>query len=201
MKKTGNSIDEAIASQCPPKTKLRIMDAAISCAKQWGIEKTTLNDIAKQAGCTRQTVFKYYKTKDDIIYMALIDSAAIFSENLINHVNAFEGPAERALECIMYCLTQLPNEPYLQLITDKKFSPLINPETFNSEMCLGIISNCAQECVKQDPKLNDYIGEIGESMTRIVLSLLSIPGPIERNEGEMRSYINRCFIHGLVPTK
>ena len=197
MNLLSKNIDEVLAIQCPPKTKAKIMDAAIKCVKAWGIEKTTLNDIAKGAGCTRQTVYKYYKTKDDIIFAALIDSAATFSGNLINCINAYDGPAERILEAIMYSLTQLPNEPYLQLITDEKFSPLINPEVFNSEMCVGIISNCAYECVKGDPELKEQAEEIGESMTRILLSLLSIPGPRARSEEEMRNYIRRRYVYGL----
>ena len=198
MKLLKKHLDEVAAIQCPKHTKKRLMDAAISCVKQWGIDKTSLNDIAAEAGCTRQTVYNYYKNKDDVIFVALIESAEVFSENLMAHVKTFDTPEEKILEGIMYCLTQLPDEPYLQLITDKQLSPLLNPDVFNSDMCIGLINDIARFCVEGDPDLEKYAEEIGESMTRIVLSLLSIEGPYERTNEELRAYITRRFLPVLV---
>lgn len=36
----------------------RILDAALVCVARWGIAKTTLDDIAREAGCSRATVYR-----------------------------------------------------------------------------------------------------------------------------------------------
>lgn len=193
------NLDQLASIYCPPETKKKLIDATISCVKRWGIEKTSLNDIAREAGCARQTVYNYYKNKDDLILVALIEATARYSENMVNHIRQFATPAERMLEAMMYCITQIPQEPYLQFITDTTFSPLLNPEVFNSDMCVGLISHCAAICLENTPnELQTSADEIGEAMTRIVLSLITIQGPKKRSENELREYINKRFVPGLI---
>lgn len=175
----------------------RLMDAAMSCVRRWGIEKTGLNDIAREAGCARQTVYNYFKNRDAVIFAALMDSGTRFSIDLLNHINRFDKPDDKVIEAMMYTLKHLPDEPYLQLIMDPKLSPVINPEMFYSDLCLGTITKIAAECVKDQPHLASQSSEIGEMMTRLFLSLLLIKSPEERSEEEMRAFLRRWLLPGV----
>lgn len=42
------------------ETRERILDAAIACFTQFGNDKTTLNDVARVAGLSRQTIYRYF---------------------------------------------------------------------------------------------------------------------------------------------
>ena len=42
------------------ETRDRILDAAIACFTQYGNDKTTLNDVARVAGLSRQTIYRYF---------------------------------------------------------------------------------------------------------------------------------------------
>jgi AcrR family transcriptional regulator len=42
------------------ETRARILDAAIACFTQFGNDKTTLNDVARVAGLSRQTIYRYF---------------------------------------------------------------------------------------------------------------------------------------------
>ena len=199
MTRLPSNLDQLADIYCPPETKQKLMEAAITCVKRWGMDKTSLNDIAKEAGCARQTVYNYYKNKDDLIFVALLESGDMFARKLIAHVRTFATPAERILEGIIYCLLQLPNEPYLELLSDNRISPLINPEAFNSAICMGLINQCADVCLEDaSAALQANSTEIAETMTRIVLSLIAIPGPQVRDEQQLRDYVNKRFIPGLI---
>ncbi len=180
---------------CPDDTKRRLIQGAITCASRWGIEKTSLNDIAREAGCARQTVYNYFKNRDAVIVAALLESAATFAIKLIKHMEKFSTPGEKAVEVMMYTLKQLPNEPYLQLIADPKLAALYNQEMFYSEICLGTISKIASVCVQDDPQLVKQSDEIGEVMTRFFISLLLIESP--RSDKEMRAYLRRRLLPSL----
>ena len=43
-----------------PRPRGRILDAAIACFTQFGNDKTTLNDVARVAGLSRQTIYRYF---------------------------------------------------------------------------------------------------------------------------------------------
>lgn len=180
---------------CPDDTKRKLLKGAITCVTRWGIEKTSLNDIAREAGCARQTVYNYYKNRDAVIIAAMVEAAAEFSDKLIEHIETFDTPGDKAVEAIMYTLHQVPNEPYLQLITDPKLTPLFNSEMFYSELCLGTITKTASYCVKDIPELVEQSEEIGEVMTRFFLSLILIKSP--KKDDEMRAFLRRRLLPGL----
>lgn len=177
--------------------RYRLMDAAMSCVQRWGIEKTSLNDIAREAGCARQTVYNYFKNRDAVIFAASMDSAARFSIKLMAHINTFDNPADKIVEAIMFTLEHLPNEPYLQWITDPKLSPVINPEMFYSDLCLGTITKIAAECVKEQPELLERSAELGEMMTRLFLSLLLIKRPDAKDDEAQRDFLRRWLLPGV----
>jgi AcrR family transcriptional regulator len=39
----------------------RIVDAALTCIARWGIAKTTLEDVAREAGCGRATIYRTFE--------------------------------------------------------------------------------------------------------------------------------------------
>ncbi len=49
------------------RIKAEILQAAESIFRQWGITKTTMEDIARQAGKGKSTLYYYFKSKEDIL--------------------------------------------------------------------------------------------------------------------------------------
>src|SRR6476660_8543910 len=41
-------------------TRTRLLQATLSCVERWGLEKTSLEDVARQAGLSRATVYRYF---------------------------------------------------------------------------------------------------------------------------------------------
>lgn len=191
-------LDQAAAVDCPPEIRTKIMEGALTCVKRWGIGKTSLNDIAREAGCARQTVYNYYGSRDGVVLAALLESSRQFAERLQAYVCTFHGAEARITEALLFCLTELPKEPYLQMLTDPELSPLANQEIFNSELCLGFITHIAREFLSDTPELLDQAQEIGEIMTRIVMSFLLIQGPTPRTPDELRVLIKKRFLPGLL---
>jgi AcrR family transcriptional regulator len=48
----------------------RILDATLICVARWGVAKTTLDDIARQAGCGRATVYRVIPGGKDALMVA-----------------------------------------------------------------------------------------------------------------------------------
>jgi AcrR family transcriptional regulator len=49
----------------------RILDAASELIQRWGYNKTTVDDIARQAGVAKGTIYLHWKTREDL-FLALI---------------------------------------------------------------------------------------------------------------------------------
>lgn len=44
-----------------------IVEAALTCVAEYGVTKTTLEDIAREAGCSRATVYRYFPGKQALL--------------------------------------------------------------------------------------------------------------------------------------
>jgi AcrR family transcriptional regulator len=51
----------------------RILDATLVCVARWGVAKTTLDDIARAAGCGRATVYRVLPGGKDALMLAAAD--------------------------------------------------------------------------------------------------------------------------------
>jgi AcrR family transcriptional regulator len=56
----------------PVRTELRIRDAALVCIGRFGLAKTTVDDIAREAGCSRATLYRYFDGKPSIVRAAVV---------------------------------------------------------------------------------------------------------------------------------
>jgi AcrR family transcriptional regulator len=52
-------------------THARILDAAFACAEKFGLVRTTMSDVSREARLSRQTVYRYFSSKHDL-FMALV---------------------------------------------------------------------------------------------------------------------------------
>lgn len=185
-------------------TQELILDAAIRSVKQLGIERVTLNDIAKEANVARSTVYSYYTNKNDVVRFALLQSAYSFGEKVITYLADFETASERIVEGIIFGLRTLPNEPCLALITDSTLSQMLNEHALTTEAGFDINTAVVQFLIQDDSLDKKKVSEMAEFTSRTLFSLLAMQSPVERSDNEMRGFIARWLLPSLnlpIPAK
>jgi AcrR family transcriptional regulator len=53
-------------------TRARILDAALECATRFGLGRTTMGDVAAEARLSRQTLYRYFPNKHDLLLAVVI---------------------------------------------------------------------------------------------------------------------------------
>src|SRR4029077_6808747 len=72
-------------------TRFRILDAVFACAERFGLGRTTIADVAKEARLSRQTVYRYFPSRHDLLAALVLRE----EERLVAHVRtAIEPHAE-----------------------------------------------------------------------------------------------------------
>jgi TetR/AcrR family transcriptional regulator, repressor for uid operon len=64
-------IDHPVQASPEEATRARLLDAAFACAGRFGLGRTTMSDVAREARLSRQTVYRYFPSKHDLL-MALV---------------------------------------------------------------------------------------------------------------------------------
>ena len=69
--------------------KQKILEAAMRVIRTQGVEKTTVREIAAQAGVTTGAVYHYYKNKEEL-FQDIINESIHFSQKVITTYNSGE---------------------------------------------------------------------------------------------------------------
>ena len=99
-------------------TQDRILRSARQCFEQAGLRQTRMEDIAIHAGLSRQTVYKYFTSKRDIIdHLALCEMISI-NQQLRQKLRPTDAFADRLTEIIVVSVEiALPN-PYIRAMLE-----------------------------------------------------------------------------------
>ena len=68
------------------QVKEKIGKVAMKCFARYGLDKTTLDDIAKEVGLNKASLYYYYKNKEDIFLEVAITEGRDYLRTLEEHV-------------------------------------------------------------------------------------------------------------------
>ena len=63
-------------------TRARILDAAFACAGRFGLARATLSDVAREARLSRQTLYRYFSSKHDLLIALVIREEEVLFEQV-----------------------------------------------------------------------------------------------------------------------
>lgn len=185
-----------------PKTgneaRLRLCEAALECIWRNGLIKTTMSDIAKEAGVARPTLYKYFKNKTDIFIAGIDTVAYTFTETVVAHARQFLTFEERVIETIIYVVTQLPNHKYLSLVLNTECATALKDRAFMDEATLIFLQMTATPLLELKPDLESEGVDITEFMSRIALSIILFPGKYSTDHQSLREMIKKRLLPGLI---
>src|SRR5690348_9119393 len=72
------------ASAQPGPVADRILDAALACVARVGVAKTTLDDVAREAGCARATVYRCFPGRQALLRAVLDREVAALGAQVLD---------------------------------------------------------------------------------------------------------------------
>lgn len=180
------------------EAKLRLCEAALECIIRSGLEKTTMSDIAKQAGVARPTLYKHFKSKTEILFAAIDSAAFIFAESVVDHAKKFATVEDRIIETIIFTFTELPQHRHLSLVLDNECATALRARAFSDDATLVFSQMVADPLIEVRPDLKDQGVEIAEVMSRFVMSIILFPGSYSSDLDGLRKLIKKRILPGLI---
>jgi AcrR family transcriptional regulator len=94
-------------------TRDRILDAAFEAVATFGLSRFTTLDVARLAGLSRQSVYRYFASKDDLIQALVAREEELLLEG-VRAVHARHPRLEDAMrEATLFCLRTARDHPLL----------------------------------------------------------------------------------------
>ena len=170
-----------------PQQAERILDAAAQCFAERGVARTSVGDVARAAGCSRPTVYRYFEDRDALRWAFVHREARRIGRAVLAEVAEETDPARRLVRAVEAAVAAVRADPTLlawftgdagAAVEVASRSPVLE------SLVTGFLGGPA------DQRLVDA----ARWVVRVVLSLLVMPG---RDPAEERRLLER-FVAPLV---
>ncbi|MFI9452003.1 TetR family transcriptional regulator [Amycolatopsis sp. WAC 01375] len=182
----------------PPGTereaRRRIVDAATACIDRVGLAKTSLSDVAAEAGVTRQTVYRYFPSLADILSAVALDRVEEFAGRMERHLASFGSAAEVAVESVVFGVRAVPDEPYLGLLLKAGEADVFTVAVTSSQsFSLGarILRNVPVDWAAVGVTTDEDFEGLAEMLMRLFLSFLQYPSTPAHTDEQLRALVRR----------
>lgn len=94
-----------------------MLDAAKRCCEQWGIQKVTIDDIARESGVSRATLYRLFPGGKDVLFEALrLRERAEFFDALAAEVADVDDFEELVVRLVVTATRELRADEHLALM-------------------------------------------------------------------------------------
>jgi len=184
------------------EARARLLSATRERLKEFGTTSTA--DVAEHVGVTRQTVYRYFLTTEDLLNAAATVAVADLTADLVDHVRAHIAStggdaADAAVEGVAYVFEHLREDPALnRLLAPGRLGATVADLTSSTSIDLGqtLIAGFGVDW--------DQLGwdearnrELVEHLLRTLQSLILDPGDPVRSGRELRGYLQRWLAPAL----
>ncbi len=150
-----SSADKVESSVGDPKLvearQRQIVDAAVKLFSEKGFYRTTILDIATEAGTSSGLIYKYFKDKDDVLYLSLLLVLETYEREIPPRLEGIEHPVDRLREILRaYCLIidELRDATILAYRSTKSLPPKRRKFIKQAEERTNmLVRGCLQACI------------------------------------------------------
>jgi AcrR family transcriptional regulator len=158
--------------------RVRVVDATLVCLGRYGTAKTTVDDIAREAGLSRATIYRAFPGGRDEILSAVVDTeAARFFSALGVRLGAAPDLSEALVDGIVEASTRIRDHPALTYLVTHEPETVLGHLAFDeSDRLMKAASLFAAPFLARWLRPAEA-GRVAEWATRIVLSYALSPSP------------------------
>jgi len=191
------------ASEKPSDVQQRLLDSAETCYAQFGLTKTTMEDVARWAGLSRATVYRYFENRDDLLMGVVEREARRTAADIGLRIRSIRDPGKYIVEGILQSLAEIPKRPALSMlfladavgVTSRLLLTSERLVSIGLELLLPVIEPAREKGLLRD---SVDVDTTIEWIFRILTSYLTVPSPLASSEEDMRDLLRRMLLPALL---
>jgi AcrR family transcriptional regulator len=194
-------LDAPVALPEVTQQERRIVDAALRCFARWGVGKTTLDDVAREAGCSRATVYRVLPGgKDGLLDCVVQAEVARLQAALQERLECADNLDELIVTGMTTAAQWLSAHPALQYLLAHEPEVVLPRISFHQadDVLRSVSAFVAPYLARHLPDDADPY-RTGEWLARILLSYICSPSPDVdmQDEDSVRRLVQAFVLPGL----
>lgn len=192
-------VDSILTAVMAP-AELRVADALMRCVGRWGLAKTTIPDIAREAGVSRATVYRLFPGgRSSILYTAV----RVEVQRLLALLTAEAAEADSLEDCLVqgmhHAAVFLESHAALTYLRDHERAELDQVLSFERMDVLYVVSGAVTAPVFERFLAPEDAMAAGTWAARLVVSYLAEPADDVDlcDVDDVRTIVRRFMLPGL----
>ncbi len=187
-------------TQTTTATTDRMLEAAQLCFSRYGFQKTSMEDIAREAGVSRGSIYRHFPDKESLYRAVAGDQARHFIDELRRRTAKLESLSDQLVEAAQLTLTFVEANPLnaaMQRTDPDAFVRLLTTDSHDL-LAMGVeaVIPLIEAAVERGEVRSDLdVRRAAEWMTRIVFSLIVTPAvTFDADDPAQRQHFIREFL-------
>ena len=180
----------------------RATDATLACIARYGLGKTTVDDIAREAGCARATLYRYFGGKQELVAAAVNAETRRIAAALREAAAGADTLEDAILAILTTASSELSGNAALQFVATHEPERLLPHLTFaGGDRFLAAAGAAIEPCL--EPYVApERLARASEWVARVSLALLFSPtSPLSLGDAEhTRAYIREFVLPAVHPS-
>jgi AcrR family transcriptional regulator len=154
----------------------RILDAAAAVFVRQGVARTSMADVAREAGCSRATLYRYFDDRPALRTAFVHREARRLAAEVAAEIAGLDDLVERTVEAVMLCVSKVRDRPTLHAWFAAGNVGITRDLIDSSDVIEGVAAAFLGRT--GDPEEADWL-------VRTVVSLVVLPGTDADSERSM----------------
>ncbi|MFM7510002.1 MAG: TetR/AcrR family transcriptional regulator [Actinomycetota bacterium] len=181
----------------------RLVDAALATATDHGISRLSMADVAKRAGLSRQTLYRYFPSKGALVNTVVLNETAKLVEQITTATADLDDPLEALRASILAALVGLRTHPLLDRLLSTEPDSLVPILTTDSGPVVVHVRAIVESIVaERTPELtDDPVGRLrfADVVARLLISY-AVNAPEDPPE-VVADYVANFLVLGALRTE
>lgn len=183
-----------------PQTQ--ILDAARVVFVDTGVVSARMGRIAKEAGISRATLYRYYRTKEDLVRAYAEREMARSMKKFERKLERLPKLSDRLVEAIAFSVETIRKEPAVMPFLEPEALGVTGAIPFESALMLQTMQGAVRALLEgadgsEQLRPEVRFEDLTEWLIRLILSLGIVQGK-SRKAKDLRSFVRRLVVPAFV---
>lgn len=181
----------------------RVLDAALGCIEQWGMAKTTIEDIAQRAGLSRATVYRHFPGgRDQVIHETVTFEVARFFTRIDAAVHDAASLEDLLTQGLVVGHQAIGEHRLLQQVLSTEREALVRELAESGPLVESSVQEYLRNrLVAEGVRAGVDVDEAADYLARLYLSFIGSQGGWDLTDPEQaRRLVRTQFLGGITAT-
>ncbi|WP_236977173.1 MULTISPECIES: TetR/AcrR family transcriptional regulator [Mycobacterium] len=194
----------SVLSTDAAEARQQILAAAENVIARYGVSKTTMDDIGKQAGVSRPTVYRYFGDRDNLLCALIERRTRMLFDRARDYIFGFESFDRQLVEGLLYLVDHGRKDPIVRILVGPESlgvtTPIVNGSALVVELTAEMWEPVLQRAIQRGEIRSDLdVLAVGQWLALVQFILVGRRDVAGVDEPATREMLQRFVLPAFMP--